>query len=439
MAIAIPKPLVKKKGRLMIDNQFAPARWVKVTLLLCSTLTVMVGATISPILPEVKAAYGHLPYSGVLTKLVLTIPALFIGLGSPVVGYLLDRFGRKKVLFIAIVLFIIGGTSGFVLESLYLILAGRMVVGIAVAGIMTTVTTLIGDYFTGFERQRFMGFQASFMAYGGVVFIALSGFMTEISWRFPFLLFAIPVLYLPLVLANIREPALAGHESKEGVALQADYPKGFVFFIYAIGFFFMASFYMIPTQLPFYLKEVVGVSSTETGLAIAAATLSGGTTSLFYTRVKSRSTYNFVYFLVFMAMGLGFVTIAASTMYGLVVTGLLICGFGMGMLMPNTNTCLLELAPEQLRGRIMGGVTTSFFLGQFFSPLLFKPLYMAFSTQQALNFMGTVLLTLGLAFLIGAVAKQQKLKRFEKQSKPVSEERAAALDKKAKATLDKQD
>lgn len=87
----------------------------------------------------------------------------------------------------------------------------------------------------------------------------------------------------------------------------------------------------------------------------------------------------------------------------------------------------------------MGGVTTSFFLGQFFSPLLFKPLYMAFSTQQALSFMGAVLLTLGLAFLIGAVAKQQKLKRFEKQSKPVSEERAAALDKKAKATLDKQD
>lgn len=419
----------------MDTKKILPSKWLKATLLLCSTLTVMVGATISPILPDVKETYADLPYSGMLTKLVLTIPALFIGLGSPLVGYLLDKFGRKIVLITAIGLFIIGGTSGFVVDSLYLILAGRMVVGIAVAGIMTTVTTLIGDYFTGHERQRFMGYQASFMAYGGVVFIALSGVMTEVSWRFPFLLFAIPILYLPLVLYNIKEPDIQSTESNEGVTITSSYPKGFVFFIYGIGFFFMACFYMIPTQLPFYLQNVVGVSSTETGLAIAAATLSGGTASLFYNKVKNRSTYHFVYFIVFMAMGLGFLTISASALYGLVVTGLFICGFGMGMLMPNTNTCLLELAPEKLRGRIMGGVTTSFFLGQFFSPILFNPLYSSLSTNSSLSIIGGLMVMLGLGFLLASVFKKRKLKKFEVLENAFQEEKDRYLENNPKKAL----
>lgn len=419
----------------MATGAFTPSRWLKATLLLCSTLTVMVGATISPILPDVKETFSDAPYSGVLTKLVLTIPALFIGIGSPAVGYLLDRFGRKKVLLTAVILFIIGGTSGYFMDSLTTILIGRILVGIAVAGIMTTVTTLIGDYFTGHERQRFMGFQASFMAYGGVVFIALSGLLTEISWRLPFLLFAVPMAYIPLVIGTIREPAI-GEDEKGGKAqMQSSYPRGFVYFIYAIGFFFMACFYMIPTQLPFYLKNVVDVSSTATGLAIATATLSGGTASLFYTRIKSRSTYNFVYFLVFMAMGLGFMTISLSALYGLVVTGLLICGFGMGMLMPNTNTCLLELAPEKMRGRIMGGVTTSFFLGQFFSPILFSPLYQTLPTALAFTVVAAFMITLGLGFLISAVYRSNRLKRFEPAKPANGKPREKALEEKARAEL----
>ena len=378
--------------------EYQRKRWIKITLLLASTLTVMVGATISPVLPKVQAAFSDVAYSGILTKLVLTIPALFIGLGSPLVGYFLDRFGRIKLLAIAVGLFIIGGTSGYVAGSLYLLLAGRMLVGISVAGIMTTVTTLIGDYFDGNERNSFMGLQAAFMAYGGVVFISLSGFLADIDWRAPFLLFGIPVLYLPLLLGALPEPNVASANRQDGEKA-ADYPKSFVFFIYFIAFFFMACFYLIPTQLPFYMEKVVKVSSTEVGLAIAAATLSGGTTSLFYTRIKSRATYNFIYFMIFLAMGTGFLVISLSSMYYLIITGLVICGFGMGMLMPNTNTCLLNLAPEHVRGRIMGGVTMSFFLGQFSSPILFQPLNASLPLNRAFLVVALMLITLGLGFL----------------------------------------
>ncbi len=389
---------------------------LKITLLLASTLTVMVGATISPILPKLQESFGHYAYSEVLIKLVLTIPALFIGLGSPLVGYLLDRFGRKKLLITVILMFIIGGTSGFYLDSLYFILLGRIIVGLAVAGIMTTVTTLIGDYFDGMQRSRFMGLQASFMAYGGVVFITLSGFLADISWRMPFLLFAIPVLYLPFVVGALHEPILntKSHTTK-GENPTGQYPKGFVYFIYSIAFFFMACFYMIPTQLPFYLEEVVGVSGTEVGIAIAFATLSGGTTSLFYNRVKAQATYNFIFFLIFLSMGLGFLVISLSSLYYLIILGLIICGFGMGMLMPNTNTCLLNLAPEHLRGKIMGGVTMSFFLGQFFSPIIFQPINAYMSLSYAFFTVSLILIALGLSFLGSVIYYNWRLNQLKDQ------------------------
>ncbi len=386
---------------------------LKVTLLLASTLTVMVGATISPILPKIREAFDGIAYINILTKLILTIPALFIGIGSPLAGYVLDHFGRIRLLVFSIVLFVVGGTSGSYLDSIYLILMGRILVGIAVAGIMTTVTTLIGDYFAGEDRNKFMGYQASFMAYGGVVFISLSGFLAEFSWRMPFLLFSIPVLYLPLVLFSLYEPDVGKEqEDSDYEHLNDPYPKGFVAFIYGIAFFFMASFYMIPTQLPFYLEDVVQVSSTKVGLAIACATLSGGTTSLFYTRIKARATYNFIYFLIFLAMGSGFLVISFSEIYLLIILGLLVCGFGMGMLMPNTNTCLLNLAPEHLRGRIMGGVTMSFFLGQFFSPIIFQPLYSYFDVSQSFIIAGFILMGLGIGFLVSVLYYNWRLKKI---------------------------
>lgn len=67
------------------------------------------------------------------------------------------------------VLYAITGSSGIYLESLGAILAGRALLGVAVAGVMTTATTLIADYYEGTVRAR-VSWQAAFMSFGGVVF-----------------------------------------------------------------------------------------------------------------------------------------------------------------------------------------------------------------------------------------------------------------------------
>jgi len=78
---------------------------IKITLLLSSSLTIMAGATIAPSLPQIQQVFANNPQSEFLTKIILTIPALFIAMFSPVVGALIDRFGRLKLMLSSLILY----------------------------------------------------------------------------------------------------------------------------------------------------------------------------------------------------------------------------------------------------------------------------------------------------------------------------------------------
>ncbi len=127
---------------------------IKGTLLVTSTLTVMSGATISPSLPAIQAYFADVPSADYWVRLVLTMPALFIVIGAPVAGILTDSWGRKGLLIVSTLLYGFAGASGYVLDTLWALLAGRALLGLAVAGIMTTVTTLFTDYYKGDERAK---------------------------------------------------------------------------------------------------------------------------------------------------------------------------------------------------------------------------------------------------------------------------------------------
>ncbi len=173
---------------------------IKATLLLASTLTVMSGATIAPSLPAMQIQFAELENVEFWVRLVLTMPALFIVIGSPVAGQLVDTIGRKPLLLGAAILYGLAGSSGFVLNSLFAILGGRALLGLAVAGVMVSATTLIADYYQGDDRANFMGLQAAFMGFGGVLFLSVGGFIAELSWRFPFLIYQLYWLNLPTLM-----------------------------------------------------------------------------------------------------------------------------------------------------------------------------------------------------------------------------------------------
>jgi MFS family permease len=65
------------------------------------------------------------------------------------------------------------------------------------------------------------------------------------------------------------------------------------------------------------------------------------------------------------------------------------------------NLCLVSITPSALRGRVLGGWTTCFFLGQFLSPLLSQPLSQRWGLAATYGLTGGVLVCLGIAtFLV---------------------------------------
>lgn len=342
----------------------------KIILLVASSMTVMSGATIAPALPLMLEYFSKTPGADTLVPLIFTIPALFIALFSPLQGYFTDRVGRKPVLIFSLIVYGIAGSAGLYLDSIIALLISRAIMGIAVGGILTCTTTLIADYFTGGDRDKFMGAQSAFMGIGGICFLIAGGFLANsVGWHGPFYVYLIALVAVPFAILWITEPDRATRKLSESSDHRA-IPWVPVFSIYILSWIGMILFYLIPVELPFYLKELISASPVKVGMSIALWTMFSAITSLLYRKIRQRLSFNAIFALMFLLISIGYYTLAHATDYRTIVLGLFFSGLGFGLTMPNVNILISSLAPEFARGRLIGGLSTSFFLGQFCSPLI---------------------------------------------------------------------
>jgi MFS family permease len=294
-------------------------------------------------------------------------------MGAPLAGVLIDRFGRKRLLVAAVALYGVAGSLPGVLTSLPLILVCRALLGLAVGGLMTTAAALIADYYAGPERGVVLGRQAAFMGVGGFVFMLGGGLLADIHWRAPFAVYLYALLILPLIVFFLPEPEVK-RGAVVGGAERVPLPWSTLWQVYALAMVGMMIFYLIPVQLPFLLRRLGVQSSALAGLAVGVSTVVGSVVSLRYAKVRQVLGYRSIMAVLFACMALGYVLVGMSQSYAAVVGGLAVSGLGQGLLTPNMANWAGEVAPEAARGRVMGLLTTSLFLGQFVSPLLAQPL-----------------------------------------------------------------
>ncbi len=387
-----------------------PNSWItKLTLLLSSSLTVMAGATVSPALPAMKqqfeGAITDPDLRTTLVKLVITLPALFIVIGSPIAGLIVDRFGRKSLLLVSAVLYGLAGSSGLYLESLTAILAGRALLGLAVSGVMVSATTLIADYYIGPARAAFMGLQAGSMGLGGVLFLTLGGALAQQNWHFPFGIYLFAWLIVPLISLFIVEPDRSPkNQSAVNPESPIATPIAVLAIIYGLTTLSQIAFYLIPVQLPFFLTGLVQATPSQSGMAIALCTLFSAAASLTYGKLKQKMEFVAFLPIIFGFMGIGYLLIGQSSTWAQALVGLAVAGMGLGILMPNMTVWLSSAVADSGRGKALGWLSTSMFLGQFLSPIVTQPL------TKSLGLGGTYALTggiLAIVALVFAIAKSQ--------------------------------
>ena len=370
---------------------------LKLTLLLVSSLTIMSVITISPALPQMTKAFSNIKNAGFLVKLVLTIPALMIAIFSPITGRLIDTYGRLKILWLSLVLYAVSGASGYFLNNLYHILISRAVLGISVGMSMTIVITLIADYFEGMERQKFVGLQIAFMSMGGILFIGLGGILTDIGWRYPFLIYLFSLLVLPLAIMFLDEPKVGDKRNQSDQPIK---PLKIIWMLFFNTMFMWIVFFLIPVQIPFYLKALGIERNALIGAAIATSTLFSAISSLSYSKIKRRFNFLSIFSIGYLLMAAGFVCISISNTYVLIVIAMMLSGLGMGMMIPNTNMWVMKIVPPQIRGKEIGKLTTFWFLGQFLSPVIIFPVLNILSLSSTFMLAAGFLLLMSISFLI---------------------------------------
>lgn len=380
---------------------------LEITLLLASALTILANAVIAPALPQISIAFSNIENVELLSKLMLTLPALIIAIAAPFAGKLMDISGRIKILVISLVIYLIAGTSGFWLGGLYSILIGRVVFGLGVAGIMTVATTLIGDYFTGAKREHFMGLQGVFIAVGGLVFITTAGVLTDINWRLTFLVYAFSVIVLILVPFALHEPNMEHSKNRTSETGSHAVPK-IVWLAILSAFIVTISFYVIPVQIPYYLQKLEGINGNKIGLALGALTFAQAVGSFFYKQVKQHFNFISIFIIGFIPMATGFTIIGISSAYWQIVSGILFCGFGVGLMMPNANLWVINIVPVQSRGKYVGGITTATFLGMFFSPLMIEPIQRRVGINLSFVVLGICLAIISFGYYVA----QRKLNKI---------------------------
>ena len=150
---------------------------IKLTLLFSSGMTMMSGTAIVASLPMIREHFASHAHAELLSKLILTAPAISIVIFAPFVNKIITRFGKKRVLSIALFFFGIFGVSGAFLNTLESIIISRLLFGLCTAFIMSISIALVGDYMEQDARAKYLSMQNAFIALGGAMFMAGGGLL----------------------------------------------------------------------------------------------------------------------------------------------------------------------------------------------------------------------------------------------------------------------
>lgn len=347
-----------------------------IALLMAASLTTMANATIAPALPGLERLFAGDPDAALLTRLLVPAPSLAVAIVAPLAGIAADRIGRRSLLLVGVVLFVISGCAGLFLPDLPTIFASRLVLGIAVALIMTAQTALIGDYFSGDDRNALTGLQISARNLGGLVFILTAGWAATLSPRLPFAIYGLAAALLPLMWLVIVDPPRLPPAGSGKLAAQSDHQRSWRLPLTLLVLLQGATnmiFFVMPTQLSFFLDTQGYDSAIMTGSALGVLMLSGGGFALLYPRIQRAVGYAGIFALGYGAMALGFLLLVTASTAPSIFGAVAAIGVGYALVSPSFVALALNLAPAQKRGLAGGILTASIFIGQFCSPLISTP------------------------------------------------------------------
>ena len=173
------------------------ALWALFGIWSVSALTSLPGLAISPVLDDLTKIFKDATELDV--QMLTSLPSLLIIPFILLAGHLSDAVGYIRLLYLGLSIFLLSGLLYFLCDSMVELIFVSALLGVG-AGIITPLSTsLISRFFTGAERTRQFGYSSAINNMTLVVATAVTGYLAEVEWRLPFLVYLLPAVSLLLV------------------------------------------------------------------------------------------------------------------------------------------------------------------------------------------------------------------------------------------------
>jgi DHA1 family bicyclomycin/chloramphenicol resistance-like MFS transporter len=158
-----------------------------------------------PAFGEIRSAFGLAP-DATEVSLLVTAYLVGLGLGQYFYGPIADAFGRKLVLYVGVILYLVGAAGVITSQTLETMIIMRFVWGLGAAGPRVVSMAIVRDRYSGDEMARVMStVMAVFMIVPAIAPSIGKLALSFGSWRYPFLVSATFGLSVGLWAIRLRE------------------------------------------------------------------------------------------------------------------------------------------------------------------------------------------------------------------------------------------
>jgi MFS family permease len=335
-----------------------------------------------PILPELPKAFGVSRAAVALIITAFTLPGVLL---APVSGVLADRYGRKVVLVVALLIFSVFGSACAFVDNFWTLVTLRMIQGVGVAPLNILNMTLAADLFTGLDRAKALGYTAAFLSVGTAGFPIIGGLLSLLGWRAVFLLPAAGAPLALLVWRYLDEPVRRESEPftryLKGAAKTLREPKALGLFgitLLSVGLLYGC----IITYLPVLLRVKLHASGPAIGAIVSTSSILSAIAASLNGRLNSRFSPTSLIGASFVFYAVSLVIIPHIASLWLCIFPIALFGLGQGLHFPNRIALISGLAPTSKRAAVMAVNGSLLRMGQTLGPLFMGAVYAGFGLNS---------------------------------------------------------
>jgi MFS family permease len=180
--------------------------WLVIALCFLTTLT-SAGVRSSPsvLIHPLEAEFG---WSRTMIAAAVSMNLLLFGVAAPVSGYLIDRFGPRKVMMGSLTMLIVGVSGTMMMTEFWqFFLVWGIIVGIGAGGVGSVLTATVGNRWFVAKRGLALGILGSASSTGQIIFLPLFMAMIQYAgWRLGSMsLIIVAMILLPLIFLFMRD------------------------------------------------------------------------------------------------------------------------------------------------------------------------------------------------------------------------------------------